>query len=90
MHRLARILRTLVNLLLGRLTFIEKKSFCSIDLTDLVVKDFQLFTDRDAMTCDFRSFSDSEDYNRDMLCIFQSFKKDFYLDHSQRDGHFRV
>ncbi|MFY9399494.1 MAG: hypothetical protein WAR22_14130 [Desulfomonilia bacterium] len=90
MRRIVRIFRTVVNLLLGRLTFIEKKSFCSLDLTDLVVKDFQIPQDRDAIAGDFRSFSNADKYNRDVYYIFQAFKQDFFLDHSQRDGHFRV
>ena len=84
------ILGKLVGLLIKKLTFFEKKSLRSIDLSDLVAKDFELFTDRNTMAGDFRSFSSTDDYNRDFLCIFQAFKKDFYLDYSQKDGHFRV
>jgi len=84
------IIVMLIGLLIKKFTFFEKKSFRTIDLSDLVVKDFNLFTDRDAMTGEFRSFSSSEEYNRDFLCIFQAFKKDFFLDYSQKDGHFRV
>ncbi len=84
------ILSTLIGMLVSRLTFFEKKSLRSIDLSDLITQDFRQFTDRNAMADDFRSFSNTDDYNRDFLSIFQSFKKDFYLDYSQKDGHFRV
>lgn len=84
------IFSTLIGMLVSRFTFFEKKSLRSIDLSDLITRDFQQFADRDAMAGDFRSFSNTDDYNRDFLSIFQSFKKDFYLDYSQKDGHFRV
>ncbi len=84
------IFSTLIGTLVRRFTFFEKKSLRSIDLSDLITRDFQQFTDRNAMADDFRSFSNTDDYNRDFLSIFQSFKKDFYLDYSQKDGHFRV
>jgi len=83
-------LNMLIGLMIRKLTFFEKKSLRNIDFSDLVTKDFELFTDRNTMAGDFRSFSSTEDYNRDFLNIFQAFKKDFYLDYSQKDGHFRV
>ncbi len=83
-------LNMLIGLMIRKLTFFEKKSLRNIDFSDLVTKDFELVTDRNTMAGDFRSFSSTEDYNRDFLNIFQAFKKDFYLDYSQKDGHFRV
>jgi len=77
-------------MLVSRFAFFEKKSLRSIDLSDLIKRDFQQFVDPDAMAGDFRSFSNTDDYNRDFLSMFQNFKKDFYLDYSQKDGHFRV
>lgn len=38
----------------------------------------------------FRSFGTLEDYNRDFITFFKSHRSDFYLDYSQKDGHFRV
>ncbi|HOS97447.1 MAG TPA: hypothetical protein PLR71_03855 [Deltaproteobacteria bacterium] len=38
----------------------------------------------------FRSFGTLEEYNRDFATYFKSHRGDFYLDYSQRDGHFRV
>ncbi|MGI6388246.1 MAG: hypothetical protein ACOX2W_14215 [Desulfomonilia bacterium] len=84
------LFNTLISMLVSRFAFFEKKSLRSIDLSDLIKRDFQQFVDRDAMAGDFRSFSNTDDYNRDFLSMFQNFKKDFYLDYSQKDGHFRV
>ncbi|MGC9325492.1 MAG: hypothetical protein ACP5G0_12185 [Desulfomonilia bacterium] len=39
---------------------------------------------------EFRSFRSTDEYNRDFLCIYQSNKRSFLIDYSQKDGHFRV
>jgi len=31
-----------------------------------------------------------EDYNKDFITFFTARRSDFYLDYSQKDGHFRV
>lgn len=38
----------------------------------------------------FRSYGTLEDYNKDFVIYFKSHRSDFYLDYSQKDGHFRV
>ncbi len=38
----------------------------------------------------FRSFGSLEEYNREFLSYFKAHRRDFLLDYSQRDGHFRV
>ncbi len=43
-----------------------------------------------ALAGDFKIFSSGDEYNREFLSVFQSFKSSFLLDYSHRDGHFRV
>lgn len=43
-----------------------------------------------ALAGDFKIFSSKDEYNREFLSVFQSFKSSFLLDYSHRDGHFRV
>ena len=39
---------------------------------------------------DFRSFGNLEEYNREFLVFFKTHRREFLLDYSQKDGHFRV
>jgi hypothetical protein len=68
----------------------EKKSVKSIDLSDIFRSDFINVQNQEAIRDDFKSFSSMDDYNKEFLCIFQSYRSDFVLDYSQKDGHFRV
>lgn len=43
-----------------------------------------------ALAGDFKIFSSKDEYNREFLCVFQSFKSSFLLDYNHRDGHFRA
>lgn len=38
----------------------------------------------------FRCFRTLEDYNKDFIAYFKSHRREFLLDYSQKDGHFRV
>jgi hypothetical protein len=39
---------------------------------------------------EYRDCENLDEYNRDFLAIFKTHRRDFLLDHSQKDGHFRV
>lgn len=39
---------------------------------------------------EYRDCGSLDEYNRDFLAIFKTHRSDFLLDHSQKDGHFRV
>jgi hypothetical protein len=39
---------------------------------------------------EYRDCQSQDEYNRDFLTIFKVHRRDFLLDYSQRDGHFRV
>jgi hypothetical protein len=38
----------------------------------------------------FRSFGSLEEYNKEFVSFFKAHRREFLLDYSQRDGHFRV
>lgn len=38
----------------------------------------------------FRSFGNLEEYNKEFVVFFKAHRREFLLDYSQRDGHFRV
>jgi len=38
----------------------------------------------------FRSFGSLEEYNKEFVMFFKAHRKEFFLDYSQNDGHFRV
>lgn len=38
----------------------------------------------------FRDCRDLAEYNKDFLLIFKVYRKDFLIDYSHKDGHFRV
>lgn len=65
--------------------------------------DFILDDEMDCLPCDeedmladfgiedrFRDCRDLAEYNKDFLMIFKVYRRDFLIDYSQKDGHFRV
>jgi hypothetical protein len=38
----------------------------------------------------FRSFGNLEEYNKEFVVFLKAHRREFLLDYSQRDGHFRV
>jgi hypothetical protein len=38
----------------------------------------------------FRSFGSLEEYNQEFVVFFKAHRREFLIDYSQRDGHFRV
>ncbi len=84
-----RLIRYLLDKLIDFITeryVISGKKKTDIDLSDLLTK-----SDDDALLADeFKSFSSTADYNRELLNVFQFHRKDIVLDISHKDGHFRV
>lgn len=70
--------------------------FCGIQLSPIAEEDLCFDPDVERMIreCElrdaFRTFGTLEDYNREFVSYFKSHRSDFYLDYSQKDGHFRV
>ncbi len=90
MRYLSNVIHKLIEMFTIKFAFLEKKSLRTIDLSDLFTEDFESMPELEIITDDFKSFSSTDDYNREFLCVFQNFKRVFVLDHSHRDGHFRV
>ncbi|MRR14643.1 hypothetical protein EG833_04290 [archaeon] len=90
MRHLQDLINKLVDLLGLRCSFLEKKTIRSIDLSDLFTDEFEILSRKNFMTDDFKSFSSTDDYNREFLSVFQSARRSFVLDYNQKDGHFRV
>lgn len=71
-------------------TVFEKKSMKTIDFSDALTGVSDLIALPDDLGDDFKCFSSMDDYNKDFLTIFQTYRTDIFLDYSQKDGHFRV
>jgi hypothetical protein len=90
-----RFLRDLLDKMIGfffpRTQKLNMQVADAIDLRDLFTEDLR-GTEQDvgAMPDDFKIFSSKDDYNREFLYVFQTFKGSFFLDYNHRDGHFRV
>jgi hypothetical protein len=81
----------LMGLILSKPETLNKQVAKSIDLRDLLSGDQHLLEgETGTLADDFKIFSSKDDYNREFLCVFQTFKSSFYLDHNHKDGHFRV
>ncbi len=90
MRYIRNIFNKLIEMFTIQFSFLEKKSLRTIDLSDLFNEDLESIPELEIMTDDFKSFSSTDDYNKEFLCVFQNFKRVFVLDHSHGDGHFRV
>ena len=66
-----------------RLSPITDEELCFDPDVERIIRECEF---RDA----FRSFGSLEDYNRDFAVFFKCHRSEFYLDYSQKDGHFRV
>ena len=75
--------------LLGR-PVLEKKSTMTMDLSDALCGDSHQMSIPEKPRNDFKSFSSIDDYNKDFLSIFEASSRDIFLDHTHKDGHFRV
>lgn len=84
------IFNKLIDMFTVEFSFLENKSLRTIDMSDLFDEDLESIPELEIIRDDFKSFSSTDDYNREFLCVFQSFKRVIVLDHSHRDGHFRV
>lgn len=87
-HVLARIRRIWTRLLRNpfqgiQLSHISEQDLCFDPDVERMLREGEL---PDA----FRIFGTLEDYNRDFVMYYRSHRSDFFLDVSQKDGHFRV
>ncbi len=90
MRHFRNIIERLIDIFGLRCSFLEKKTIRSIDLTDLFTDEYEILSRNKFITNDFKMFSSTDDYNREFLSVFQSFRRSFVLDYNQKDGHFRV
>jgi hypothetical protein len=79
----------LIDLFTGRYITPGKRKI-DIDLSDLFSDYAEPAADDTHLTDEFKSFSSTADYNRELLSVFQIHKMDIVLDRSHKDGHFRV
>jgi len=78
----------LMDRLLGKSLF-EKKAM-TMDLSDALTEHYVPISIAGEPCDDFKSYSSMDDYNRDFLSIFEMYRRDIILDHTHKDGHFRV
>ena len=70
--------------------------FQGVELSSIKDEDLQFDPDIDRIMREseldeiFRSFGSLEDYNKEFVVFFKAHRREFLLDYSQRDGHFRV
>jgi len=70
--------------------------FQGVELSCIEDEDLQFDPDIDRIMREneldeiFRSFGNLEEYNKEFVVFFKAHRREFLLDYSQRDGHFRV
>jgi hypothetical protein len=70
--------------------------FQGVELSCINEEDLQFDPDIDRIMREseldeiFRSFGSLEEYNQEFVVFFKAHRREFLLDYSQRDGHFRV
>jgi hypothetical protein len=70
--------------------------FHGVELSCINEEDLQFDPDIDRIMREseldeiFRSFGSLEEYNQEFVVFFKAHRREFLLDYSQRDGHFRV
>lgn len=79
----------LIDLFTGRYILSERKKI-DIDFSDLFNDYAEPAAEDTLQTDEFKSFSSTADYNKELLSVFQVHKKDMVLDLKHKDGHFRV
>jgi hypothetical protein len=87
----------LILLALRKIWFrITLNPFQGVEFSSIKDEDLQFDPDIDRMIREseldeiFRSFGCLEDYNKEFVVFFKAHRREFLLDYSQRDGHFRV
>jgi hypothetical protein len=83
------LISTVVEKIFGRESM-SKKEMNPTDLTELLNNHHDFMTDQEIPPDEFKSYSSVDEYNKDFLNIFQAFRREFILDYSQKDGHFKV
>ena len=75
---------------------ITHNPFQGVKISIITNEDLQFDPDIDRMLREsefdemFRSFGSLEEYNKEFVTFFKAHRREFMLDYSQRDGHFRV
>lgn len=88
-HRLGKLIGQGIRAMAARLGMFMCRHKYSVDLRDIFPTDVEdLF--KKELDEQFRVFSSPEDYNREILFLFQTHSASFHLDRSHMDGHFRV
>jgi HSP20 family molecular chaperone IbpA len=70
--------------------------FQGVELSCINEEDLQFDPDIDRIMREseldeiFRSFGSLEEYNQEFVVFFKAHRREFLIDYSQRDGHFRV
>ena len=67
-----------------------KQSMKSIDFSGIFDKDCNDPMAWELLKDDFKSCLSIDEYNNDFLSIFEAYRKEMFLNYSQKDGHFRV
>jgi hypothetical protein len=89
MNYFAQLFSDIMDRLLGRSIF-EKKTMMTMNLSDVLTRDSDLRSIPEETHGDFKRFLTIDDYNREFLSIFETYRRDIILDFTQKDGHFRV
>jgi hypothetical protein len=90
MKRIRDCMRRLFSSLSARLSLPQHMQLKAIDITDVFPKDMREILEPGKNMENFILFFSPEDYNREIMHIFERHWKAFYLDRSHWDGHFRV
>ena len=86
---LKQIFYKIMNQVLGK-DVLDKQSMKSIDFSEIFEESFKDAIAPEFLKDDFKSCLSVDEYNKDFLNIFQTCRKDMFLNYSQKDGHFRV
>lgn len=90
MRYLHRLIHRLARLFAHECIFGERRFSVSMDMPDLFDEEFGALGSDVPGTGDFKIFSSNDDYNKELLNVFQYSGKRVILDYNHRDGHFRV
>jgi len=82
-------LAKLVADVLTRLKSYSRINLKPVDMQDAFPSNMDEYISSDK-TRNFRAFSSSDDYNREISSIFHAHGAAFYIDRTHHDGHFRV
>lgn len=88
-HKLGRLIQQGIRAMGAYLRLFLRRHKYSIDLRDIFPTDVEDLFGPEAEE-EFRAFSSPDEYNREILYLFQTHSESFHLDRTHMDGHFRV